>query len=136
MLTLHLEREPSDTQTGGILTMSSGRVLQSLECPWKNNKPFESCIPDGAYRIDPWQSPTHGECYIISGGTVGKTEGIRTYCLFHAATKVSQLQGCVALASSWNGQNLRDSGAAIKLFLRELNGKPAMLFISGLDEWG
>jgi len=116
--------------------MPSGRVLQSLECPWKNNEPFESCIPDGVYRIDPWQSPTHGECYIISGGTVGKTEGVRTYCLFHAANKVSQLQGCIALGLSWNGQNLRDSGAAIKLFLRELNGESAMLFISGLDEWG
>lgn len=136
MQTLYLERSKEPNQTDGILTMPSGREFFTLECPWKNNEPFESCIPDGLYRIEPWQSPTHGECYIISGGTVGKTEGIRTYCLFHDANKVNQLAGCIALGLSMNGQNLRDSGAAIKLFLRELDGKPAMLFISGLDEWG
>lgn len=135
MITLFLEREPTDTQTNGILTMPSGREFYTLECPWRNNRPFESCIPDGAYLIEPWHSPTHGDCYIVSGGTVGKTEGVRTYILFHAANKVRQLQGCIALGLGVRGDNLTNSAAAIKLFLDELNGNPAMLFISGVNDY-
>lgn len=135
MLTLFLEREPTDTQTNGILTMPSGREFYTLECPWRNNKPFVSCIPDGAYLIEPWESPTHGDCYIVSGSTVGKTQGNRTYILFHAANKVHELQGCIALGLGVSGDNLTNSAAAIKLFLDELNGEPAMLFISGVNQW-
>lgn len=135
MITLFLERNPTDTQTNGILTMPSGREFYTLECPWRNNRPFESCIPDGAYLIEPWYSPTRGGCYIVSGGTVGKTEGVRTHILFHAANKVWQLQGCIALGLGVRGDNLTNSAAAIKLFLDELNGNSAMLFISGVDDY-
>lgn len=135
MPTLFLEREPTDTQTNGILTMPSGREFYTLEPPWRNNKPFVSCIPDGAYLIESWESPTHGKCYIVSGGTVGKTEGNRTYILFHPANKVHELQGCIALGLGMSGDNLTKSAAAIKLFLDELNGEPAMLFISGVNQW-
>ena len=135
MLTLFLEREPTDTQTNGVLTMPSGREFYTLECPWRNNEPFVSCIPDGAYLIEPWHSPTHGKCYIVSGGTVGKTQGVRTYILFHAANKVRELQGCIALGLGMRGDNLTNSAQAIKLFLDELNGNPAMLFISGVNDY-
>lgn len=135
MLTLFLEREPTNTQTNGILTMPSGREFYTLECPWRNNRPFESCIPDGAYLIEPWQSPKFGDCYIVSGGLVGKTQGVRTHILFHAANKARELQGCIALGLGMRGDNLTNSQQAIKLFMQELNGNPAMLFISGVDQW-
>lgn len=135
MLTLFLERELTDTQTNGILTMPSGREFYTLEQAWRNNEPFVSCIPDGAYLIEPWQSPTHGDCYIVSGGTVGKTKGVRTYILLHAANKVRELQGCIALGLGMRGDNLTNSAAAIKLFLQELNGNPAILYVSGVESW-
>ena len=83
--------------------------------------------------IEPWLSPTHGECYIVSGGTVGKMEGRRTHILFHPANAVSELQGCIALGLGWWGKNLRDSRAAHKLFMQDMAGESAMLFVSGLE---
>jgi len=135
MQTLFLEREQLPNQTNGTLYMPSGREFYTLECPWRNNEPFVSCIPDGAYLIEPWNSPTHGKCYIVSGGLVGKTQGVRTYILFHAANKVRELQGCIALGLGMRGDNLTNSAQAIKLFMGELNGESAMLFISGVNSY-
>ena len=135
MLTLFLEREQLPNQTNGTLYMPSGREFYTLECPWRNNEPFVSCIPDGAYLIEPWHSPKFGDCYIVSGGLVGKTQGVRTHILFHAANKVRELQGCIALGLGMRGDNLTNSAQAIKLFMDELNGENAMLFISGVNDY-
>src|SRR5690554_78040 len=98
MITLHLERHTSnDTLTNGVLYMPSGRELYTLERPWLNNKPFISCVPDGAYRIQPWVSPKFGDCYILEGEGVGHTTGCRTHILVHSANHVHQLAGCIAL---------------------------------------
>lgn len=72
MKTLHLERNPNPAQTDGILTMPSGREFYTLEQAWRNNRPFDSCIPDGVYLIEPYKSPKFGDVYILSGGTVSK----------------------------------------------------------------
>jgi hypothetical protein len=135
MLTLYLNREPRQLQTDGPLIMPSGRELYTLEQAWRNNEAFVSCIPDGSYLLEPWVSPTHGECYILSGGTVGKTTGVRTYILIHAANKVRELQGCIALGLGQRGDNLTNSATAIRLFMQEMAGQPAMLFISGVNDY-
>lgn len=132
-MVLHLERTRRPTQTDGVLYMPSGRELQTLELPWRNNQPFVSCIPDGMYKITPWNSPRHGDCYILEGEGVGHTSGYRTHILFHAANSIAELQGCVALGLGWRGNRLRDSRAAHELFMYDMAGKSAMLSISTLS---
>lgn len=137
-MNLYLERTVKDYQTDGVLVMPSGREFYTLEQAWRNNRPFESCIPDGAYLIEPHVSPNHGDCYIVSGGSVSKSPSPkhpRNFILFHPANKVEQLQGCIALGMDRKGRYLTNSILAHKLFLQELDGNPAMLFISGVESW-
>jgi len=137
MLTLYLNREPEPHLTRGVLLMPSGRELHVLERPWRDNRPFDSCIPDGVYLMEPYQSPRFGSVYIVSGGRVSKFQSPRHErygILFHGANRVEQLQGCLAVGLSWRGDFLQHSQAALKLMLDELNGEKAMLFIYGLEE--
>lgn len=88
------------TGTYGVLT-AGDLTLVTVEQPWRGNKRFVSCIPDGEYTVAPWSSPKFGKCLIISGGTVVKTEAEarseeRYLCLFHTANRPGELQGCIA----------------------------------------
>lgn len=91
------------TGTYGILYVE-GRQFPSVEQPWNDNTPFESCIPEGTYTVSPRMSPRFGDCFILSGGTVVKEEreakdGQRYLCLIHSANWADQLQGCIAFGS-------------------------------------
>lgn len=131
MLIHWLERHAQNNKlTKGTLYTDSGRELQTLERPWLNNLPFVSCIPNGAYKISPWASPAHGPCYILEGEGVGHTSGKRTHILFHVANYVHQLEGCIALGLKWRGDTLLNSKAAVELFMQDMAGREAMLFIS------
>jgi len=49
---LILYRVNSDDQgTLGILTHNDTILCWTIECPWRNNKPFKSCIPVGTYKV-------------------------------------------------------------------------------------
>lgn len=61
----------------------------TLERPWMQNEPFESCIPEGFYIATRKHSQTHGLTYEID------VPG-RTHILFHPANWVYQLKGCIA----------------------------------------
>ncbi|QCQ59210.1 hypothetical protein HOV44_gp132 [Rheinheimera phage Barba5S] len=124
-----IERTYTPKQTSGVL-MCNGLSLKTLECPWKNNQPMISCIPEGHYVMSPWNSPKFGKCYIIDGMTVGKTSGVRTHCLFHPANWVSQLNGCVALGTSWSGDMLLNSKQACNQLFNLLDWKEAKLVIT------
>ena len=137
MLTLYLNRETEQTLTRGILHTPSGRELHVLERPWRNNKPFDSCIPDGVYLVKPYESPRFGSVYILSGGTVSKFKSPkheRYGILFHPANYARQLAGCLACGLSWRGDMLLNSAAATKLLFDELAGESAILFISGIED--
>lgn len=109
-----------------------------VERPWRNNKPYESCVPEGDYDWLPHQSPKYGECYVLSAPTLGVTvysqeNSIRTVCLLHPANKPSQLQGCLApgldfgfLGGEWAVLSSRN---AFKILMGELDGEPARLTI-------
>ena len=137
MITLYLEREPEDSLTRGVLHTPSGRELHTLERSWRNNEPFDSCIPDGVYLVEPYQSPKFGSVYILSGGTVSKFKSDkheRYGILFHAANFPRQLAGCIACGLSWRGDMLLNSAAATRLLFDELAGESAMLFASGIED--
>ena len=128
-----LERIPLPTQVNGVLIADNGIStirLHTLELPWKNNQPFISCIPTGHYLMSPWVSPKFGKCYIIEGGTVGKTFGQRTHCLFHAANWVGQLNGCIAVGDGWSGNMLLNSKKSCTKLFEFLEWKETKLVIT------
>ena len=87
-----------------------GRVLDlpfdcyTVEQPWRGNRPFESCVPEGVYRLVPVTSPRWGRTYalvneqnrVFAAHSDIERDGDRYACLIHAANRASELQGCIA----------------------------------------
>ena len=79
------ERTPDVTR--GYMTIEGKRVCETLEEPWRDNKPKVSCIPTGLYRVVKWDSakypnvwhvtdvPNRSAILIHNGNTVLHTEG-------------------------------------------------------------
>lgn len=121
MLKLFLKTHSFIHGTFGELTNANTgeHVCFTVECPWRNNIPSQSCIPAGTYTLETHASPRFGECLIISAPTLGVTKqgpSLRTHCLFHAANYASQLQGCIApghnfgvVAGNWAVLNSQDA---------------------------
>ena len=106
----------SRTETEGVMIVGdTGLVLRTIEQPWvpnpngaKGGKPFESCIPDGMYRLSPHERPTKegadAEVYIIHNDELGVYRFPqdheeffgRNLCLIHKANWATQIQGCIA----------------------------------------
>lgn len=63
----------------------------TLELPWANNKPNESCIPEGTYLFKMVKSPTRGDVY-----EAVNVPG-RTNIQIHPANWCRQLLGCIAI---------------------------------------
>ncbi len=85
---------------GTLFDATTGEPLAvTVECPWRNNSPGRSCVPAGDYVVESHVSPRFGHCLIITAPTLGVTKegpSLRTHCLFHAANRASELQGCIA----------------------------------------
>lgn len=87
-----------------------GRVLDlpfdcyTVEQPWRGNRPFESCVPEGVYRLVPVTSPRWGRTYalvneqnrVFAAHSDIERDGDRWACLLHAANKAVELAGCIA----------------------------------------
>lgn len=146
-------------ETEGVLEV--GNVLfATIEQPWtpnpngaKGGKPFESCVPDGMYRLVPWTSPSKGPVYMMFSTDLGvyrfpqdheKYFG-RDLCLIHIANWASQVQGCVAIGKRRGPmhddrtgkveQAVVSSGSAMRK-LRELLGGEGQHILSITNETG
>ena len=96
---------PSENE--GVLSLPA-HDLATIERPWvphdsPGGKPFQSCVPDGEYRLDPWTRPNRGEVYILSNPDLGvyrleedrpRGEG-RYLVLIHIANFVRNVVGCI-----------------------------------------
>ena len=101
-------------ETEGQLIIGS-RVFATIEQPWtpnpngfKGGKPFESCIPDGMYRLVRFTRPTKegsaAKAWMIFNPDLGVYRfpedhdyfSGRDLCLIHQANWASQIQGCIA----------------------------------------
>jgi len=74
----------------------------TVEQPWRDNKPFESCVPNGTYNLVSFSSPKFGEVFAMVGATVSKyvSEKARYACLFHQANWPSDVKGCVGIGKN------------------------------------
>ena len=74
--------------TQGILLVRE-KVFYTLEPPWKDNKPFVSCIPEGKYPIYVFTHDDWGN--VISIDDVPN----RTEILIHPGNFVKNTKGCI-----------------------------------------
>ena len=71
-----------------------------IERPWKNNRRFLSCFPEGLYLFVPHVSPKFGDVFAFVGGTVSLSEidhVARYGCLAHVANWQRDVQGCIGI---------------------------------------
>jgi len=77
----------------------------TVERPWLDNKPFESCVPAGDYQLRwlPTTTPVpeeFGGCtWYLEGGSVGIDSGERTRIALHVANVSSDVAGCIGVGT-------------------------------------
>lgn len=90
--------------TGVFGTLTYGDFsCYTVERPWVDNTPRQSCIPDGEYVATWYQSPRFGRTLALTGETVSlfPTPGFaRSAILIHSANTMDDLLGCIGLGSS------------------------------------
>lgn len=89
-----LTRTPADDHTFGSLADDSGELCKTIELPWKDNHPLESCIPCGIWTFEKYLSPSHGQVWMA------KDVPGRTNIEIHNANFASQLLGCIGVGLS------------------------------------
>ncbi len=97
---IHLERF-AYTPSGVLGRLRIGdTTLYTVERPWKGNKPFESCIPQGHYRCNPYSSVKYPNTFEVADVPE------RSKILFHVANFPHEVQGCVGLGISLMGDKV------------------------------
>jgi hypothetical protein len=98
--------------TIGVLTYENG-TLYTIEKAWRDNRPFESCIPEGEYTLRRVDSPRFGPdmwevCSVPD----------RYHILIHVANTSDDVVGCIGLGTTVypDLQGVGNSRKAIKQF--------------------
>ena len=138
MITLQLVRKSSSDQgTFGNVTLPDGTVIQTGECPNRNNESGLSDVIADSYLVT-MQPSAHFGCDLYH---LEDKHG-RTNCMIHNGnwcgdtTKglKSDVEGCILLGMTQGqleGQEaVLQSDEALKLFNSTLNGAPFMLVIT------
>ena len=89
--------------TMGLLFIDDQFFCYTLEPSWKNNG-FNSCIPDGTYKLLHYTTAKYGKCLII--GWVKKRTGI----LIHRGNTSKDTTGCILVG---HGVGFIDSSRAV-----------------------
>ncbi|MGV0923947.1 DUF5675 family protein [Empedobacter tilapiae] len=99
MMTIVVERMYYPNGTNGSLFINDKMVCYTIELPWKENKPRNSCIPEGCYTIKKRSSQKFGEHFLITN--VPNRSMILIHPANHAKT---ELQGCIAPVTKLTGE--------------------------------
>lgn len=83
----------------------NGYKWYGVEKPWRDNKPSISCIPEGIYYAERYDSPTPGR------GTVWQFNDVpgRTHIQIHKGNWESDVIGCIALGKELGAMTKEDS---------------------------
>lgn len=114
--------------TQGVILLGGEFFTDTLECPWKGNKPFLSCIPAGVYGIEyreDAESRVH-KAFVVKN--VPHREGI----LIHVGNTIRDFEGCIGLGARY-GNQLYNSARAFSNF-RALVGDVNTLKITGVKD--
>lgn len=63
----------------------------TIERPWRDNRPFDSCIPQGAYLCRRYSSAKYPDTFEVCD-----VPG-RTHILFHVANWAHDVEGCIGV---------------------------------------
>jgi len=90
----------------------------TLELPWRDNKPSESCIPIGRYVCRRVCSPKFGDTFEICDVPN------RSNILYHYGNFYKDTRGCILLGDSVNigTESICDSKKAFQRFMDALKG--------------
>lgn len=135
-MTATLARQQSTDQgTPGRLYLAGAFFAHTLELPWRDNKPFVSCIPTGVYLVDWLPSFAFGYSYRLA------EVRDRSAILFHAGNVAGDTSlglradslGCILLgfrAGVLDGQSaVLSSGTAVARLAARLNRESFFLSI-------
>jgi hypothetical protein len=96
---LELIRTYYPKATNGELFLNGNRVCSTIELPWNNNMPRDSCIPEGEYELRKRWSQRFGNHFIL----VSVPD--RSQILMHPANDaLKELKGCIAPVSFLIGE--------------------------------
>lgn len=104
---------------GEITGIFGEHICMTVEREWLNNEKSISCIPPGMYELVLTESAKYGMRYHLSNPNLGVTvdeDSQRNHCLFHAANKPMELEGCIAPGVKYNndGWGVYPSADALK----------------------
>jgi hypothetical protein len=94
-------------------------TFYTIERPWLDNAPFESCIPTGEYALQWKESPKFGLCYEV------KNVANRSHILFHVANFPEEIEGCIGVGMSLMTDRIAvsESRKGIEAFHKATGGK-------------
>ncbi len=101
---IRFSKTPYSTWGVFVNGLTNKPICLSLEKPWKNNKPFESCIPLGIYKLVKYRKPRQFQLLNVPN---------RTYILIHIANWIKQLKGCIAPGSEFSPKGVLNSSKAM-----------------------
>jgi hypothetical protein len=111
---MHLLVRTKNTDTKGTVGRFTinGTTYMTMEQPWRDNTPFKSCIPVGAYELIPWKSQRYGSCFVavneklnvfFSEQSVNRPSFGRYKCLFfHRGNYPHNFEGCSGIGEKYN----------------------------------
>lgn len=73
--------------------------LWTVEKPWANNVPRESCVPEGEYTLEHHEGSKYKDTWALIGETVSHWPGEgkpRSTCVFHKGNSMHNVLGCIA----------------------------------------
>lgn len=121
-----------DSGTFGMIPLQDGFTFMTGELPWRENKPFVSCIPEGTYQLKYLLSKKFGKFNYHIIDVPG-----RTNIEFHRANYMGdktkgfkcELEGCIAVGISLGYDSkqqrmLMQSAAALEKFEKYLREDP------------
>lgn len=133
----------TDNYTRGELYVGED-TFQTVEKPWFRNEyapggtPFESCIPDGSYRLRGFTRPSGDKAFILSNPDHGVYEDEshlpsvgrgRYLILIHPGNTVDDVVGCIAPGMTGSADAVWDSRKAMAMLLTKLEGYEHELLI-------
>ena len=111
--------ESTSEGTFGVMTFGD-LVLHTVERPWLNNKPFESCIPPDTYHLNYFDRPNGDKVFALTGGTVSLYENPkfkRYTVLIHAGNYMKDVVGCIAPGLIRHGSMVSSSRKAMETLM-------------------
>lgn len=100
MKEIYLTRYYLPECTLGRMTGDDGLHIYTIERPWKRNKPFHSCVPEGEYRVIRDTRPSHKRTFCLINEDLDVCQyperGKRDSILIHVGNWVKDVVGCIA----------------------------------------